>query len=56
MSNLQVTSLLPEFTAPVSEHVTSTSVPGSTGNCVVVSSMLVHSGFRPVQSGCGLAM
>ena len=47
---MQVTSLLPVFIAPVSEHVTSTTVPGFTGNCVVVSSMLVHSGFSPVQT------
>ena len=49
---MQVTSLLPVFIAPFSEHVTSTTVPGSTGNCVVVSSVLVHSVFSPVQSGC----
>ena len=49
---MQVTSLLPVFIAPVSEHVTSTTVPGFTGNCVVVSSVLVHSVLSPVQSGC----
>ena len=48
---MQVTSLLPVFIAPVSEHVTSTTVPGFTGNCVVVSSVFVHSVFNPVQSG-----
>ena len=48
---MQVTSLLPEFTAPVAaEHVTSTTVPGLTGNFVVVSKVLVHSGFSPVQT------
>ena len=31
--------------------MTSTTVPGSTGNCVVVSIVLVHSVFSPVQSG-----
>ena len=50
MSNVQVTSLLPVFIAPVSEHVTSTTVPGFTGNCVVVSSVLIHSVLSPVQS------
>ena len=53
---MQVASLLPEFMASVSEHDTSTVAPGFTGNCVVVSSMLVHSCFRPVQSGCGIAV
>ena len=48
---MQVTSLLPEFSVTVSEHVTSTTVPGSTGNFVFVSSVLVHSVFSPVQSG-----
>ena len=43
--------LLPSKTALMSEHVTSTTVPGLTGNCVVVSIVLVHSGFSPVQSG-----
>ena len=47
----QVISLLPEFIAPVSEHVTSTTVPGFTGNCVVVSSVLVHCVLSPVQPG-----
>ena len=54
MPDVQVTSLLPEFIAPESEHVTSTTVPGSTGNCVVVFSMCVNSSFSPVQSGCTL--
>ena len=31
--------------------MTSTTVPGFTGNCVVVSIVLVHSVFSPVQSG-----
>ena len=44
----QVTSLLPSFTALECEHVTSTTVPGSTGNCIVVSIVLVHSVFNPV--------
>ena len=29
----------------------STTVPGLAGNCVVVSIVLVHSVFSPVQSG-----
>ena len=48
---IQVILLLPIKTASVSEHVTSTTVPGFTGNCVVVSIVLVHSVFSPVQSG-----
>ena len=48
---IQVISLLPSITASESEHVTSTFVPGSTGNCVVVSIVLFHSVFSPVQSG-----
>ena len=47
---MQVTSLLPVFIAPMSEHITSTTVPGSTGNFIVVSKVLVHSGFSPVQT------
>ena len=48
---MQVTSLLPEFTAPgAAEHVTSTTAPGFTGNFVVVFKVLVHSGFSPVQT------
>ena len=35
----------------VSEHVTSTTVPAITGNCVVVSIVLVHSVFSPVHVG-----
>ena len=49
---MQVTSLLPSFTASGLEHVTSTTVPGSTGNCVDVFIVLVHSVFSPVQL-CG---
>ena len=45
---VQVTSLLPPFTASELEQVTSTTVPVSTGNCVVVSIVLVHSVFSPV--------
>ena len=48
---IQVILLLPSKTASESEHVTSTTVPGSTGNCVVVSIVLVHSVFSPVQIG-----
>ena len=39
------------MTASGLEHVTSTTVPGSTGNCVVVFIVLVHSVFSPVQIG-----
>ena len=46
---VQVTSLLPLLTEPESIHVTVTTVPGFTGNCVVVSIVLVHSVFSPVQ-------
>ena len=37
-----------------SEQVTSTTVPGSTGNCVVVSNLLPHSVGSPVQASTGL--
>ena len=46
---LQVTELLPLKTASELEHVNSTTVPGFTGNCVVVFIVLVHSVFSPVQ-------
>ena len=39
------------MTASESEQVTSTTVPGSTGNCVVVFIVLVHSVFSPVHIG-----
>ena len=48
---IQVTSLLPSLAASGLEQVTSTTVPWFTGNCVVVSIVLVHSVFNPVQSG-----
>ena len=48
---VQVICLLPLFTASELEHVTPTTVPGFTGNCVVVSIVLVHSVFSPVQIG-----
>ena len=48
---VQVTWLLPSLTALVSEHVTSTTVPESIGNCVVVFIVLVHSVFSPVHIG-----
>ena len=48
---MQVTLLLPLLTASELEHVTSTTFPEFTGNCVVVSIVLVHSVFSPVQSG-----
>ena len=46
-----VTWLLPLLIASELEHVTSTTVPMSTGNCVVVFIVLVHSVFSPVQIG-----
>ena len=48
---MQVTLLLPTFTALVLEHVIPTAVPEFTGNCVDVSIVLVHSVFSPVHSG-----
>ena len=39
------------MTASGLEQVTSTTVPGSTGNCVVVFIVLVHSVFSPVHIG-----
>ena len=48
---IQVILLLPLLTCSGLEHVTSTTVPGLTGNCVVVSIVLFHSVFSPVQSG-----
>ena len=52
---LQVSSLLPLLTYSELEQVTSTTVPVSTGNCVVVSIvMLVHSVFSPVQEGAAV--
>ena len=35
--------------APESKHVTSTTVPESTGNCVVVLMVFSHAVLRPVQ-------
>ena len=51
VSDVQVTSLHPLLTASEYEHVTSTTVPELTGNCVVVFIVLAHSVFSPVQSG-----
>ena len=51
MPDTQVTSLLPNAIALESAHFSSTTVPGSTGNCVVVSSVSVHSVFSPVHTG-----
>ena len=48
---VQVTVMLPLKTASELEHVTSIAVPVSTGNCVVVFIVLVHSVFSPVQIG-----
>ena len=46
---MHVTSLFPSLTAPECEHVTSTTVPGFTGNCDVVFIVLVHLFFSPLQ-------
>ena len=51
MPPVHVTLLLPLMIASELEHLTSTTVPGFTGNSVVVSIVLVHSVFSPVQSG-----
>ena len=48
---VQVTSLLPSLTAAENKQLTSITVPGFTGNCVVVFIVLVHSVLSPVQSG-----
>ena len=48
---VQVTSLLPLLRAAGSEQVTSTTVPGSTGNLAAVSIVLFHPAFSPVHSG-----
>ena len=53
---LQVTTLLPLLACSGLEQVTSTTVPGSTGNCAVVSSVLIHSVFSPVQSSVKLRL
>ena len=46
---MHVTSLFPSLAASECKQVTSTTVPGFTGNCVVVSIVLVHSFFSPLQ-------
>ena len=51
VSAMHVTSLLPSITVSRSEHVISTTVPKSTGNCVFVSILPLHSDFKPVQAG-----
>ena len=48
-----MTSLLPSKTASEFEHATSTTVPGFTGNCVVVFIVPAQSVFSPVQPGAG---
>ena len=54
MPVIHVTSLLPSLTASECKQVTSTTVPGFTGNCVVVFIVLVHAFFSPVQSGAAV--
>ena len=49
VSDEHVTSLLPFLTASDPEQLTLTTVPGTTGNCVVVLIVPVHSAFSPVQ-------
>ena len=46
---VQVTSLLPLLSALDSTQFTSTTVPGTTRNCVVVLIAVLHSAFSPVQ-------
>ena len=48
---MQVISLLPLLTASEEEHVTFITVPGFTGNCVVVSIVPVHFVLSPVHFG-----
>ena len=48
VSDEQVTLLLPSFLAAGSEQANTTIVSGSTGNCVVVCIVIVHSVFSPV--------
>ena len=47
---LQATSLLSLLTVSDKKHVTSTTVPRSTGNCAAVSIVVVQSVFSPVQN------
>ena len=49
VSDVQVTLLLPLLRAPELEQLTLTTVPGTTGNFVVVLRVLLHSAFSPVQ-------
>ena len=51
MPPVHITLLLPLMIASELEHITSTTVPEIIGNCVVVSMVLIHSVFSPVQSG-----
>ena len=56
VSELHVTVLLPSLIAPESEHFTSTTVPGSTGNVAVVVIVFLHPASSPVQLGIGSVM
>ena len=49
VTEVQVTSLLPLLRALDSKQFTSTTVPGTTGKCVVVLIAILHSAFSPVQ-------
>ena len=48
MPDVQVTSLLPSFSAPEYKQVNSTTVPESTGNVVAVCIVFIQSVFSPL--------
>ena len=50
MPERQVAWALPDLIAPGSEHVTSITVLGSMGNCVVVVMVFAHAALSPVHS------
>ena len=50
MPERQVTWALPDLIASGSEHVTSITILGSMGKCVVVVMVFVHAAFSPVHS------
>ena len=56
VAEVQVTLLLPLLRASESEQVTSTTVSGSTGNCVSVCIVLSHSAFSPVQPSVDISL
>ena len=56
MSDEQVTLLLPMLMAEEFKHLTSTTVPELTGNCVAVSIVLTHSSLNPLQAAVNLGL